>query len=117
MKQYDAFNFPEAYRDIAVEYVDYKQSLGFKYPYAEQSKVNSMLNFIYAHSKSDPILALQPELVNSYSVKRGNESARTLHTKQSHIRQFALFLNLRGIPAYVYPRELVKTPQNFVPYI
>ena len=117
MKQYDTFNFPETYRDIAMEYVAYKQSLGFKYPYAEQKKVNSMLDFIYTQSKSDPVLALQPELVNAYASKRDNESARSLHTKQSHIRQFALFLNLRGIPAYVYPKELVKTTEDFVPYI
>ncbi|MBP1931853.1 tyrosine-type recombinase/integrase [Ammoniphilus resinae] len=117
MKQYDTFNFPETYRGIAMEYVDYKHSLGFKFPYAEQSKVNSMLNFIYTNSKSAPVLELQPELVNAYASKRDNESARSLHTKQSHIRQFALFLNLRGISAYVYPEELVKTTEDFVPYI
>lgn len=117
MKHYDTFDFSEIYRDIALEYVDYKQSLGFKYSYAEQSKINRMLRFIYAHSKSDPILALQPELVKAYAKKRDNESARTLHTRQSHIRQFALFLNLRGISAFVYPKELVKVSKSFVPYI
>lgn len=117
MKYYDTFDFPEIYRDIAMEYVDYKHSLGFKYSYIEQSKVNRMLGFIYANSKADPIMALQPELVNAYASKRSNESARNLHARQSHIRQFALFLNLRGIPAYVYPKELVKTTEDFVPYI
>lgn len=117
MKQYDTFNFPETYRDIAMEYVAYKHSLGFKYSYAEQSKVNSMLDFIYTNSKSEPVLALLPELVNAYASKRDNESARSLHAKQSHIRQFALFLNLRGISAYVYPKKLVKTTEDFVPYI
>lgn len=117
MKQYDTFNFPETYFDIANEYVDYKQSLGFKYSYAQQSKVNKMLHFIYTNSKSEPILALSPELVNAYASKSGIESARTLHRRQSHIRQFAIFLNLRGIPAYVYPKELVKTTEDFVPYI
>lgn len=117
MKQYDTFCFPAVYRGIAMEYVDHKHSLGFKYSYHEQSRVNHMLAFIYANSKSDPVLALQPELVNAYASKKGNESARNLHTRQSHIRQFALFLNLKGIPAYVYPKELVKTTEDFVPYI
>lgn len=117
MKKYDTFDFPETYRDIAMEYVDYKHSLGFKYSYKEQSKVNSMLAFIYANSKSAPVLALQPELVNAYATKKGNESARSLHARQSHIRQFALFLNLRSIPAYVYPKELVKITEDFIPYI
>lgn len=117
MKQYETFNFPKAYRDIAIEYVEYKQSLGFKYSYSEQAAVNRMLKFIYTNSKSDPVLALQTELVHTYASKRGNESVRTLHARQSHIRQFALFLSLRGIPAYVYPKELVKITQDFVPYI
>jgi len=117
MKQYDAFDFPVLYREIAMDYVSYKHSLGFKYSYCEQAKVNRMLAFIYSNSKSDPILTLSPEMVNAYALKRGNESARTLHGRQSHIRQFALFLNLRGIPAFVYPKELVKTTKDFVPYI
>ncbi len=117
MKRYDTFKFRETYRDIAMEYVDYKHSLGFKYSYAEQSKVNSMLDFIYANSKSNPILALQSELVNTYASKKDNESARSLHARQSHIRQFAIFLNLRGVPAYVYPKKLVKITEDFVPYI
>jgi integrase len=117
MKQYDTFDFPANYRNIAMEYVDYKHSLGFKYSYHEQSRVNRMLAFIYAHSKSNPILELQPELVIWYASKKSNESARNLHVRQSHIRQFALFLNLRGIPAYVYPKELVKITEDFIPYI
>ncbi len=117
MKQYDTFHFPEIYRDIAIEYVGYKHSLGFKYSYTEQAKVNRMLDFIYSNAKSNPILALQPELVNAYASKKGNESTQNLHARQSHIRQFALFLNLRGIPAYVYQKELVKTTKDFVPYI
>jgi len=117
MKLYDAFDFPEMYRDIAMEYVAYKHSLGFKYSYFEQSKVNNMLYFIFTNSKSDSVLVLKPELVNAYASKRGNESPRNLHARQSHIRQFALFLNLQGFPAYIYPKELVKTSTNFVPYI
>lgn len=117
MKQNDTFDFPATYSDIANEYVNYKQSLGFKYSYSQQSKVNRMLHFIYANSKIEPILALSPELVNAYAAKNGSESARTLHRRQSNIRQFAIFLNLRGIPAYVYPKELVKTAEGFTPYI
>ena len=45
------------------------------------------------------------------------EAARSLHARQSHIRQVALFPKLRGISAYVYPKELVKTTKDIVPYI
>ncbi len=117
MKKVDIFEFPKIYRDIAMDYVDYKHSLGFKYSVTEQKKVNRMLKYIYSNSKSEPLLALTPELVTKYATKRGNESSRTLHGRQSHIRQFAIFLNLRGIPAYIYPKDLVKTTENFAPYI
>lgn len=117
MKQTNTIDFPEVYHDIALEYVKYKRSLGFKYSVVEQKKVNNMLAFIYSKSTSIPILSLTPELVNEYASKRGNESSRSLHIRQSHIRQFALFLNLRGIPAYVYPKKLVKMTDDFVPYI
>lgn len=117
MKKIDTFVFPEIYRSIAMDYIDYKHSLGFKYSVLEQKKVNVMLRYIYTNSKSQPLLALSPELVTEYATKKGNESSRTLHTRQSHIRQFAIFLNLRGIPAYIYPKNLVKTTDNFIPYI
>lgn len=76
-----------------------------------------MLNYIYKNSTTDPWLELTPELVNSFASKRNNEKPRTAHIRQSHIRQFALFLNLHGIPSYVHPKEFVKTPKDFVPYI
>lgn len=117
MKQIDTFEFPEIYRDIAQEYIAYKHSLGFKYGVSEQQKVDRMLSFIYSKSKSDLILDLTSELVTEYASKKGNESTRTLHIRQSQVRQFALFLNLKGIPAYIYPKNLVKTTEDFVPYI
>lgn len=112
MKQFDTYEFPEPIHDIAMEYISYKHSLGFKCPYHEQYKISVMLNYIYKNSTTAPKLTLTPELVNSFASKCNNEKPRT-----THIRQFALFLNLRGIPAYVYPKELVKTPKDFVPYI
>lgn len=117
MKQPIKYDFPETYRSMAEEYVAYKQSLGFKYSYDEQDKVNTMLNYIYKNSTAVPTWLLTPELVNSYVAKRKDERPRTTHVRQSHIRQFALFLNLRGINAYVYPKELIKTPKDFTPYI
>jgi len=117
MKKVDIFVFPAVYREIAMDYVAYKQSLGFKYSIVEQKKVNRMLNYIYSNSKSEVILALTPELVIEYATKKGNESSSNLHGRQSHIRQFAIFLNLRGICAYIYPKQLVKNNNNFVPYI
>ena len=117
MKQNKEFKFPESYRDIAMEYVDYKHSLGFKYPPKEQEKLNSFLSYAYSNSISEPKFKLAQELVEKYAAGNIGDSRRYLHCKQSIIRQFAIFLNLRGIPACIYPNKLVKTSEDFVPYI
>ncbi|WP_406543440.1 tyrosine-type recombinase/integrase [Clostridium ljungdahlii] len=117
MKQNEIFHFPKIYCDIAMEYVNYKHSLGFKYPLGEQGKLNSLLKYIYNYSKSEPKYEMSQELVEKYAVRNTSDSKHHLHAKQSTIRQFAIFLNLKGIPAYIYPKELVKTSEDFVPYI
>lgn len=117
MKQYGDFLFPEHIRDIAEAYIKYKRSLGFKYSYHEQTSVNSMLEFIYAHSTNTQTWCLAPEVVYSYTAGSGGESPRTIHLKQSMIRQFGLFMKLQGVDAYVLPRELIKLPKDFTPYI
>ena len=117
MKQYGDFLFPEHVRDIAEAYVKYKRSLGFKCSYHDQASINSILEFIYTNSTVTPIWTLTPEVVYSYAVGSGMERPRTIHLKQSMIRQFGLYMKLQGLDAYVLPRELVKTPNDFTPYI
>jgi integrase len=76
-----------------------------------------MLEYIYTHSTANPTWALTPEVTFSYAVGSGTERPRTIHMKQSMIRQFGLFLKLQGIDAYVHPKNLVKTSRDFIPYI
>lgn len=110
MKQNKIFQFPESYRDITMEYVDYKHSLGFKYPLKEQGKLNSLLSYIYSNSICEPKYKLTQELVEKYAAGNIGDSRRYLHYKQSTIRQFAIFINLKGIPAYIYPNKFINTP-------
>ena len=117
MKQYGDFLFSEHVRDIAVAYVTYKRSLGFKCSYRDQASLNSMLEYIYTNSTVTPNWVLTPEVVHSYVLGSGLERPRTIHAKQSLIRQFGLYMKLQGSDAYVLPRELVKTPKDFTPYI
>jgi len=108
MKQYGDFLFSEHVRDIAVAYVTYKRSLGFKCSYHDQASINSMLKYIYTNSTVTPNWVLTPEVVHSYVIGSGMERPRTIHAKQSLIRQFGLYMKLQGSDAYVFPRELVK---------
>lgn len=117
MKQYGDFLFSEHIRDIGESYVRYKHSLGFKCSYHDQSSINSMLEFIYMHSTTAVTWALTPEVVYSYAAGSGKERPRTIHLKQSMIRQFGLFMKLQGIDTFILPRELIKTPKDFIPYI
>jgi integrase len=117
MKQYGDYSFPEHIRTIAESYVKYKRSLGFKCSYHEQSTINTMLEYIYTHSTANLTWALTPGVTYSYTIGSGADRPRTIHVKQSLIRQLGLFLNLQGIDAYVLPKELVNTPKDFTPYI
>lgn len=117
MKQYDNFCFLKETREIGELYVSYKRSLGLKCGYQEQSRINSMLKFICDHSTNNKTWALTPEVVYSYTVGSGKDHSRTIHLKQSMIRQFALFLKLQGVETFIMPRELIKISNDFTPYI
>ena len=116
MKKVEDYKFPDDYKNIAEKYIMYKRSLGFKFSVHDQIKLNSLLSYIYSHI-IDSNLQLSQDLVEFIAKRNGTESISYLHGRQSLIRQFALFLNLQGITAYVYPKSLVKTSADFIPYI
>ena len=79
MKQYGDFLFSERVRDIAVAYVTYKRSLGFKCSYNYQAFLNSMLEYIHTNSTVTPNFIMTPEVVHSYVLGSGMEP-QNIHT-------------------------------------
>ena len=109
--------FDSRYAEIAEEYITYKQSLGFSFGYNDKRHLNRLLKYLYSQgSKSDPLVFDENIVINYF--KSETNSPRTVHSKQSFIRQFAIFLNnVKGIEAYIYPQELIKTEKNYIPRI
>ena len=117
MMDKDNVVFDSRYAEIAEEYITYKQSLGFSFGYNDKRHLNRLLKYLYSQgSKSNPLVFDENIVINYF--KSETNSPRTVHSKQSFIRQFAIFLNnVKGIEAYIYPQELIKTEKNYIPRI
>jgi integrase len=112
-----AFIFPEMYRSIAEEYIAYKQSLGFAFPYMDQKKLNSILKFLYEASPYHSVTDLDEAIVRKYLDQYQGKKPRTLHANQSFIRQYGLFLKRKGLDPFIFPSDLVRCNKDFSPYI
>lgn len=113
----NSVEFESKYADIAEEYITYKKALGFSFGFNDQKHLRRLLKYLYSqNSDSNPLLFDENVVINYF--KSDTNAPRTIHSKQSFIRQFALFLNnVKGIEAYIYPQELIKTKINYIPRI
>lgn len=113
----NSVEFESEYADIAEEYITYKKALGFSFGYYDQQHLRRLLKYIYGqNSDSNPLLFDENVVINYF--KSDTNAPRTIHSKQSFIRQFALFLNnVKGIEAYVYHQKLINTKINYIPRI
>lgn len=101
--------FDSRYADITDEYSTYKQDLGFSFGYDDKRHLRRLLEYLYGHNPNPNPLLFDEDVVINY-FKSDTNAPRTIHLRESFIRQFALFLNnVKGIEAYIYPQELIKT--------
>lgn len=117
MKIKTYFQYPNEYRRQAEAYVSYKKSLGFSVGYEEQRKLNTLFHFLYNNALGNDVTLLTKELVESYLEQFSHTKARTIHSYQSLIRQYGLFLKLNGYSPYIVPNKLIHCPKDFTPYI
>lgn len=100
------------------QYIDYKQSLGFKMGSSVYYLLRGMDAFFLQHGLPLNSSVLPKEIVEEYVARRGLESVKTQHMRMSIIRQFSLFMNRLGFSYYVYPEtDFVQIKDDFVPYI
>lgn len=109
------FVFNGPYGDSCYLYVNYKKSLGYKFGESSLYSLRYMDDFFKKYSIGIPFLT--KEMAEDYTARRGNESAKTQHTRMSLIRQFAIFMNNTGYVFYVHPKELIPIVKKFTPYI
>lgn len=117
MKKETDLVFPQEYRDLADEYVLYKRSLGLKFSIHDQDQYRRMLHYLYSKSPNHDIKDLTKNLVDGYLEQFKNNRPRTIHDRQSCIRQYSLFLKNRGHDVYVLPNIIIRCPKDFTPYI
>jgi integrase len=60
---------------------------------------------------------LSKEAVTAWCAVRGKESTKTRSGRATPVRQFAEYLNKRGIPAYIAPKIKNGNNDGFTPYI
>lgn len=104
--------FPELFN----EYVDYKRSLGYVYPDSRLYLVRRLSRFLVGRAADERVLTR--EAAEAFARLRDGESSGSAAGRRGIARQFALFLQWKGIDAWVLP-ERVKPgqPSSFVPRI
>ena len=97
------------------EFIDYKRNIGYGYTLPTVEHIRQFSRFLTKFPIEDTVLT--KALVDAYCEPRGNEAVSTRNQRFSLSRQFALFLDTKGIKAYVPPEHRHKEASDFVPYI
>jgi len=120
MSKYDSKTLPlfedGPFTPYVLDFIHYKRSCGLKY----EDSAPSVLRMICHQMNQYPAESLEmtKEMVNALVAKRPVEAYSTQSRRISYLRQLAVYLNMRGVPAYVYPENSIhKEEKTFVPYL
>lgn len=106
--------FVGSFGDLLIQFVQFKQSLGYKY-IAEEEMLKRFSKFTLNYTVKDYILT--KKLVDAWTEKRPTERDVTREKRINNIRQFAKYLADLGYEAYI-PYCKIKVDRNsYVPYI
>jgi integrase len=94
-------------------FIAQKRAFGYKY-IAEEESLRRFLRFTKSYGL--PACGLTKDIVDAYGAARPNETAKNRANRASDLRQFAKYLNLNGIDAYVSV-PVGKIVSDFTPYI
>ena len=100
------------YGPLIVKFIEFKNSLGYKYTYANYPL--SMFDRL-AFEKDVFEIAITKDLAEDYCKKRPNESEKTRNTRVQVLSQFAQFLSDLGFKSYI--PELPQIKSTYTPYI
>lgn len=113
-KRYDFVGFVGDFRELLIQFVQLKQSLGFDYT-TETNTLKRFSKFTLKHTITNH--ALTKELVDAWTVKIPNERDVTWEKRINNLKQFALFLSNLGYDAFI-PVCRAKINRNlYVPHI
>lgn len=106
--------FQGIFKDELNSFVEYKMNNGFNY----KSIINKLKNFDkYTIEVNLSKKELTKELLIEYIYHYKSIKSSTKGSIVSAIRQFAIYLNIIDIPAFVFPESYFDNKRNFKPYI
>lgn len=105
-----------AFPELFDEYVDYKRSLGYVYPDSRLYLVRRLSRFLAGLPADAQVLTRQA--AEAFARPGPGESPGSVAGRRGIARQFALFLQWKGIDAWVLPeRAGPRQPARFTPRI
>jgi len=104
-----------AHAELFNDFVDFKRSIGYGYPTQTIELIRQFSRFISQFPNHEKVLT--EEIANSFREPRPGESTITRNKRVSLTRQFALFLQSRGIDCYLPPEQREREERGFVPRI
>jgi integrase/recombinase XerD len=113
-KPYDFDGFVGDFRELLIQFVQCKQSLGFHYA-ADGDILKRFSKFTLGFTIKNHVIT--KELVDAWTEKRPNERDVTCEHRINNLKQFALFLSNLGYDSYI-PVCKAKINRNlYVPHI
>ena len=114
MKNYK-YDFISVYTDIIKEFIDFNQSVGFKYE-AQQKQLKKFDRFIFSKGISE--VNLNERIAKGFCLRLPNESQSTQNLRVSCVRSLAKHMISKGHEAYVYPPlQRGAYSRTYVPHI
>lgn len=105
-----------AFPELFSEYVDYKRNLGYVYPDSRLYLVRRLSRFLAGRAADQRVLTR--DAAEEFARPRGGETPGSAAGRRGIARQFALFLQWKGIKAWVLPeRSQPRHSGSFVPKI
>lgn len=106
--------FVGEFKELLEDFIQHKRNLGYKY---DTERYNFFKFSQYTLNHKIESKCLNKELVLSWTAKRKNESVKTWEHRASNVRQFALYLQSRGLAAYMPLKTRKVRRTEYVPYI
>lgn len=104
------------FSDLFIQFIKYKQNLGFKYGISAQLSLNKLNDSLNKFKLNKPNLTR--EIVFSLTERQEGEARTTQSKRICYLRHFAEFLNGIGIETYEYPKHYKPIYyDHFKPYI
>ena len=104
-----------AHATLFDEFIAYKRNMGYGYSHPIMERLRQFSRFLAKFPTEDGVLT--KALADAYCEPKEGEAVSTRNNRLSLSRQFALFLNSKGIQTYVPPEQRQKKTSNFIPFI